>query len=66
MNTIDGKQVEVGTRKRAKCNYCYGNGTSTLRRHLEDLCKIYPGRVDLEKGRQVFTSSDNKAVVMTK
>ena len=42
---IDKKQVQVSTQKRTKCNYCstdlacdsYGNGTSTLRRHIKDV-----------------------------
>jgi hypothetical protein len=73
MEIIDKKPIQVGIQKRAKCNYCstdlacdsYGNGSSTLRRHIEDVCKMYPGRLDLDKGQQVF-SSGCKDLVMTK
>ncbi|XP_062028733.1 zinc finger BED domain-containing protein RICESLEEPER 3-like [Rosa rugosa] len=32
------------------------NGTSTLRRHVEKVCKKYPGREDLEDTQQVLVS----------
>ncbi|KAM5572879.1 zinc finger BED domain-containing protein RICESLEEPER 2-like [Rosa sericea] len=60
----DGKKVQVGTAKRAKCRYCstdlacnpYDNGTSSLKRHIEVVCKKYPGRIDLEEFQQVFVA----------
>lgn len=61
---VDDKEVLVGSEKRAQCKYCNSdlacdssfNGTSTLRRHIELVCKSYPGRVDLEDGQKVITS----------
>lgn len=38
---------------------------STLRRHIQDVCKLYLGRLDLEKGQQVF-STGCKDLVMPK
>ncbi|XP_040374558.1 zinc finger BED domain-containing protein RICESLEEPER 4-like [Rosa chinensis] len=63
----DGKKVQVGTTMRAKCRYCstdltcnpYDNGTSSLKRHIEVVCKKYPGRIDLEEFQQVFVASGN-------
>ena len=49
----DGKEVQVGHTRRAKCKYCSTdfasdstkNGTSTLQKHLEQHCDHYPGSV---------------------
>lgn len=54
--TIDGKEHQVGHEQRAKCKYCLTdikfdslfNGTSALRRHIENVYKLYLGRADLE------------------
>lgn len=59
LEIIDKKQVQVDTKKWAKCNYfsidlvcdSYGNGTRTLWRHIEDAYKLYSGKLDLEKGQ---------------
>ncbi|XP_061998870.1 zinc finger BED domain-containing protein RICESLEEPER 2-like [Rosa rugosa] len=61
---VDGKKEQVGFEKRAKCRYCGTdlaadssfNGTSTLRRHVEKVCKKYPGRENLEETQQVLIS----------
>ncbi|KAM5546469.1 zinc finger BED domain-containing protein RICESLEEPER 2-like [Rosa sericea] len=63
IEVVDGKKQEVGREVRAKCRYCETDlagdssfsGTSTLRRHIEIVCKKYPGRADIE-GQQVLTS----------
>ncbi|XP_024179195.1 uncharacterized protein LOC112185224 [Rosa chinensis] len=60
----DGKKEECGFEKRARCKYCSAdlaadssfNGTSTLRRHVEKVCKKYPGRENLEDTQQVLIS----------
>ncbi|XP_024177937.1 zinc finger BED domain-containing protein RICESLEEPER 4-like [Rosa chinensis] len=70
----DGKKVQTCVKERAKCNYCgtdlacdsYGNGTSSLRRHILEVCKKYLGRVDLESGQQVLSTGGTKELVMQK
>ncbi|KAM5551467.1 hypothetical protein ABKV19_026350 [Rosa sericea] len=70
----DGKKVKTCVKQRAKCNYCetdlacdsYGNGTSSLRRHIQEVCKKYPGRVDLESGQHVLSTGGTKELVMVK
>ncbi|XP_062007668.1 uncharacterized protein LOC133724822 [Rosa rugosa] len=70
----DGKKVQTCVKERAKCNYCgtdlacdsYGNGTSSLRRHIQEVCKKYPGKVDLESGQQVLSTGGTKELVMVK
>ncbi|XP_062005703.1 zinc finger BED domain-containing protein RICESLEEPER 1-like [Rosa rugosa] len=65
-NTVDGKQVKVGHEVRAKCVYCFTelagdssfNGTSTLSRHIEKVCKKYPPRMELDQ--HVLTSDQTK------
>lgn len=60
----DGKKVLVRNEPRAKCKYCskdlacntYDNGTSSLKRHIENVCKRYPGRADLEQHQKVFVA----------
>ncbi|KAL6228387.1 hypothetical protein ACLB2K_002337 [Fragaria x ananassa] len=60
----DGKKVLVSNEPRAKCRYCskdlacntYNNGTSSLKRHIENVCKRYPGRTDLEQHQKVFVA----------
>ncbi|KAI5323481.1 hypothetical protein L3X38_032553 [Prunus dulcis] len=54
----DGSKYAT-TKKRARCKYCtmsYAadstrNGTSNLRKHIENLCKKYPGRVPKDNGK---------------
>ncbi|CAM8881649.1 unnamed protein product [Rhodiola kirilowii] len=61
----NGKRVQTHEVVRAKCNYCakdfscdtYGNGTSTLHRHIDNVCKKYPGRVKINDGQQKLTST---------
>lgn len=70
---IDKKKVRVGIKKRAKCNYysidlacdSYGNGTSTLKRHIKDVCKLYLGILDLEKGQQVSSTGVEFQILTT-
>ncbi|KAK9939570.1 hypothetical protein M0R45_016262 [Rubus argutus] len=69
METIDGVEKKVGHETRAKCKYCSKdlacdssfNGTSTLKRHIERVCKLYPGRTELEEDQPVFTSDGTPA-----
>ncbi|KAL9685649.1 hypothetical protein QQ045_023100 [Rhodiola kirilowii] len=61
----NGKRVQTNEVVRAKCNYCakdfacdsYGNGTSTLKRHIDNVCKKYSGRVKINDGQQKLTST---------
>ncbi|KAL9671048.1 hypothetical protein QQ045_008611 [Rhodiola kirilowii] len=61
----NGKRVQTHEVVRAKCNYCakdfacdtYGNGTSTLQRYIDNVCKKYPGRVKINDGQQKLTST---------
>lgn len=56
MGIVDGKEQQIGIEKRAQCKYCpttlkcdsRANGTSSLAKHTETVCKGYPGKVDLE------------------
>ena len=67
----DGKRVVVDEIERAMCNHCDAdfacdsstNGTSTLKRHIETVCKHYPGRIDIE-GEQQASGSTKESVVM--
>ncbi|KAI5313974.1 hypothetical protein L3X38_043150 [Prunus dulcis] len=67
----DGSKYAT-TKKRARCKYCtmsYAadstrNGTSNLRKHIENLCKKYPGRVPKDK-RQKLLSFDQDHGVLT-
>ncbi|CAM8886096.1 unnamed protein product [Rhodiola kirilowii] len=62
----NGKRVQTDEVVRAKCNYCdkdfacntYGNGTSTLKRHIENACKKYPGRVKINDAQQKLEWSE--------
>ncbi|KAL6189057.1 hypothetical protein ACLB2K_040447 [Fragaria x ananassa] len=57
MGIVDGKEQQIGIEKRAQCKYCpttlkcnsRANGTSSLAKHTETVCKGYPGKVDLEE-----------------
>ena len=50
-------------KKRARCKYCFTsyaadpnlNKTSSLRKHIESLCKKYPGRVDNNKRQKILS-----------
>ncbi|CAM8982292.1 unnamed protein product [Rhodiola kirilowii] len=61
----NGKRVQTHEVVRAKCNYCakdlacdtYENGTSSLQRHIDNVCKKYPGRVKINDGQQKLTST---------
>ncbi|CAM8915967.1 unnamed protein product [Rhodiola kirilowii] len=63
--TKNGKRMQTNEVVRAKCNYCakdfacdsYGNGTSTLKRHIDNVCKKYSGRVKINDGQQKLTST---------
>ena len=67
----DGSKYSI-IKKRARCKYCsvsYAadsnkNGTSNLRKHIENLCKKYPGRVPKDK-RQKLLSFDQGHVGFT-
>ncbi|KAM5570626.1 zinc finger BED domain-containing protein RICESLEEPER 2-like [Rosa sericea] len=64
IEVVDGVETVVGSTKRAQCKYCpthlacdsRENGTSSLRKHIELICKGYPGRVDLEEGQQILST----------
>ncbi|KAL6199868.1 hypothetical protein ACLB2K_029650 [Fragaria x ananassa] len=51
MGIVDGKEQQIGIEKRAQCKYCpttlkcdsRANGTSSLAKHTETVCKGYPG-----------------------
>ncbi|PRQ45867.1 putative transcription factor/ chromatin remodeling BED-type(Zn) family [Rosa chinensis] len=68
--TVDGKMQQVRTITCAQCKYCstdlacdsYENGTSSLRRHIQDVCKKYPGRADIEKGQTLLGSDGSVGV----
>ncbi|XP_040374590.1 zinc finger BED domain-containing protein RICESLEEPER 1-like [Rosa chinensis] len=68
IETVDGVEKVVGNTKRAQCKYClthlacnpYDNGTSSLRKRIETVCKGYPGRVKVESGQQVLTSDGKR------
>ncbi|XP_004297912.1 PREDICTED: uncharacterized protein LOC101305258 [Fragaria vesca subsp. vesca] len=68
----DGKRVVVDEIERAQCVHCetnfacdsHSNGTITLERHIEIVCKHYPGRVDIEGDQQV--TGGTKELVMGK
>ncbi|KAL9667777.1 hypothetical protein QQ045_002145 [Rhodiola kirilowii] len=61
----NGKKLQTHEVVRAKCNYydtdfacnTYGNGTSSLLRHIDHVCKKYPGRVKINDGQQKLTST---------
>ncbi|XP_061993379.1 uncharacterized protein LOC133711240 [Rosa rugosa] len=67
---VDGKMQQVRTVTRAQCKYCstdlacdpYDNGTSSLRRHIQDVCKKYPGRADIEKGQTLLGGDGSVSV----
>ncbi|PRQ21098.1 putative transcription factor/ chromatin remodeling BED-type(Zn) family [Rosa chinensis] len=54
---VEGKETVVGNTKRVQCKYCpthlacdsRENGTSSLKKHMELVCKGYPGRNNLEE-----------------
>lgn len=58
----DGKKVHAGYEKRALCIHCGAdlkadssyNGTSTLRRHVQKVCKKYAGRENIDDGQAVI------------
>ncbi|KAL6194473.1 hypothetical protein ACLB2K_035557 [Fragaria x ananassa] len=58
----DGKKVKVGHEKRGLCVHCGAdlkgdtsfNGTSTLRRHIQKVCKKYAGRESIDDGQAVI------------
>ena len=66
---VDGVNTHVGITKKAKCKYCMTilacdsreNGTSSLNKHIEVHCKVYPGSkgcLNVEDGKQHHLSSD--------
>ncbi|XP_004292023.1 PREDICTED: L-type lectin-domain containing receptor kinase IX.1-like [Fragaria vesca subsp. vesca] len=58
----DGKKVHAGNENRALCIHCGAdlkadssfNGTSTLRRHIQKVCKKYAGRENIDDGQAVI------------
>ncbi|XP_062028594.1 zinc finger BED domain-containing protein RICESLEEPER 4-like [Rosa rugosa] len=65
LEVVDGKEIVVGSTKRAQCKYYCSthlacdsreNGTSSLRKHIELVCKGYPDRNNLEESQQILTS----------
>ncbi|KAK9931904.1 hypothetical protein M0R45_019158 [Rubus argutus] len=71
---VNNEEKVVGHTRRAQCMYCStnlacdsrGNGTSSLSKHIEQVCKGYPGRANLEEDQQVFTNDgkETPSVVM--
>ncbi|KAL6527905.1 hypothetical protein OROMI_029716 [Orobanche minor] len=67
VEVVDGVEKVVGNRQRCRCNYCgttlacdsRGNGTSTLRKHIEIVCKSYPGTVNIEEGGQQMLTKNS-------
>ncbi|KAL6142289.1 hypothetical protein ACLB2K_060572 [Fragaria x ananassa] len=65
---IDGKKVHAGHEKRARCVHCGAdlkadssfNGTSTLRRHIQKVCKQYAGRESIDDGQAVIVGDDEE------
>ncbi|KAL6586123.1 hypothetical protein OROMI_002767 [Orobanche minor] len=70
VEVVDGVEKVVGSTQRCSCNYCgttlacdsRGNGTSTLRKHIEIVCKSYPGKVDIEEGGQQILTKNSTMV----
>ncbi|XP_024164489.1 zinc finger BED domain-containing protein RICESLEEPER 2-like [Rosa chinensis] len=68
IDNIDGVQKVIGNTKQAQCKYCpthlacnpYDNGTSSLRKHIEIVCKGYPDRVKVESRQQVLTNDGKR------
>ena len=67
---VDGVKKVVGHYKKAHCKYCNtefecksANGTTTLKKHIDLICKEYPGRVNVESGQQVFSSNSKGCLV---
>ncbi|XP_024200447.1 uncharacterized protein LOC112203758 [Rosa chinensis] len=73
---VDGKETVVSNTKRAQCKYCpthlacdsRENGTSLLRKHIELVCKGYPGRNNLEESQQILSSDvfDQKSTLVSR
>jgi hypothetical protein len=69
---VDGADVCVGHTRRAQCKYCTthlacnssSNGTSALKKHLEQVCKGYPGRTELDKGQTHLATDGKDATVV--
>ncbi|KAL6576150.1 hypothetical protein OROHE_000621 [Orobanche hederae] len=70
VEVVDGVEKVVGSTQRCSCNYCgtslacdsRGNGTSTLRKHIEIVCKSYPDKVDIEEGGQQILTKNSTMV----
>ncbi|KAK9940876.1 hypothetical protein M0R45_017516 [Rubus argutus] len=69
---VDGNDVCVGHTRRAQCKYCTthltcnssSNGTSALKKHLEQVCKGYPGRTEIDKGQTHLATDGKDATVV--
>ena len=70
----NGKRVQIGEEQKAKCNWCAklfafstkSTGTSSLLRHIKDVCKKYSGRVKMDDGQQKLSSTSTKQLTMVK
>ncbi|XP_040374592.1 zinc finger BED domain-containing protein RICESLEEPER 2-like [Rosa chinensis] len=66
METVDGIEQEIGHATRAQCKYCTthlacnstSNGTSSLIKHIEVICKEYPGRKELAASQTQLGADD--------
>ncbi|XP_061999376.1 zinc finger BED domain-containing protein RICESLEEPER 2-like [Rosa rugosa] len=66
MEIVDGTEQIVGHTTRAQCKYCpthlacnsTSNGTSSLIKHIEQICKEYPGRNELAGGQTQLVVDD--------
>ncbi|XP_062014352.1 zinc finger BED domain-containing protein RICESLEEPER 2-like [Rosa rugosa] len=66
MGIVDGVEQQVRHTTRAQCKYCLthlacnstGNGTSSLIKHIEIICKKYPGRNKLAGGQTQIVGDD--------
>ncbi|KAK9929235.1 hypothetical protein M0R45_026341 [Rubus argutus] len=69
---VDGNDVCVRHTQRAQCKYCTthltcnssSNGTSALKKYLEQVCKGYPGRTEIDKGQTHLATYGKDATVM--
>ncbi|KAK9942541.1 hypothetical protein M0R45_008201 [Rubus argutus] len=69
---VDGNDGYVGHTRRAQCKYCTthlacnssSNGTSALKKHLEQVCKGYPDRTEIDKGQTHLATDGKDATVV--
>ena len=69
----DGKKVAAGHEQIAICIHCGGefqadstfNGTSSLLRHIQKVCKMYPGREVVDEGQQNLVGDGGEDETLT-